>query len=113
MKVVPESIQESIDFQRGKDSKEALNIGRNRVRPYPQMTTDEFEEWYNREVFDYNDSDDFDFQDVLSDLVNDETSTDEELREVWREELEVPEKVIKKLLPMRSYFLDFRYIQNL
>nr|HPI81962.1 hypothetical protein [Candidatus Paceibacterota bacterium] len=92
---------------------EKLRIGRKVTRPYPQMKPKEFFQWYQSEVFPYYDSDEFSFSSVLSDLVNDEVSTDEELREVWTEELDVPAEVIDKLLPMRGYFLDFRYIQNI
>jgi len=106
-------VNESIDFEREGTPYEKLRIGRKVTRPYPQMKPKEFFQWYQSEVFPYYDSDEFSFSSVLSDLVNDEVSTDEELREVWTEELDVPAEVIDKLLPMRGYFLDFRYIQNI
>lgn len=104
------TVSESIDFERGQDPKRAMGLG---LPPkYPQLSTKEFKEWFNREIDPYYDTigfdDDFDFEGLLSDFVNDEESTDAELREEWDH---APKDLVEKMIHMRPYFLDFRYVE--
>jgi len=109
------SMNEAQNFERGQDPKRAMGIGRG-VRPYPQMSVKEFKKWFEDDISDYYDTigydDDFDFEGVLSDVVNDEESTDQELREEW-EEMGAPENLIEKLIYMREYFWDWNYVQHI
>lgn len=108
---VPGKLRESVDFERGREPYDALRIGKNRFRPYPQMTPDEFREWYVQEIEPYYDKE-LGFDMVLDNIVNNEVESDEELAEYWRVSGVNPE-IIKKIMPYRPYFLDFRYIQKI
>lgn len=103
-------VSESIDFERGVDPMRKMGVGR--MRPYPQMTLEEFADWFHEEIDPYYDTigfdDDFDFEGLLSDFVNDSESTDVELRAEWDH---APKDLVDKMIYMRPYFLDFDYME--
>jgi len=101
-------VNESANFERGQDPKKAMGIG---SRAYPNMPVREFVKWFQKEIVPYFNSD-FDAEGLVMDVVNDEESSDDELRERWAEE-EAPKEIINQLLDMRSYFWDWNYVQHI
>ena len=99
----------SVNFERGQDPKKAMGIG---SRAYPNMSVREFVKWFQKEIVPYFNSD-FDAEGIVMDIVNDEESSDDELREKWIEDDGAPEEIIKKLIEMRPYFWDWNYVQHI
>jgi len=102
------SVNESIRFERGKDPKKALGIGR--VRPYPDMTVDQFQRWFREEILPYVDDD------------GEQAIVDNLLMNDWESDLEVSKYLmarisdiglIDELIRMRGYFNDREYIKRL
>lgn len=93
-------------------------------KPYPQMSIEEFNEWYENEIMEpygyypedtpiddmYDGMNEFDF--VMDQMINNEEDEDEELIDLLKI-YDVPQELIDKLIPMREYFWDFRYNQHL
>ena len=104
-------LNESVNFEREGTPYEKLRIGKNRFRPYPQMTPDEFLQWYESEIKPYEETE-LGIDMLIDSIINNEEESDEELTDYFRES-EVPEELIKKLIPMRPYFWDFRYSQKI
>jgi len=103
-------VSEALDFEREGSPHERLQIGKNRFRPYPQMSIPEFQQWYVEEVLPYYDEDPA-FDGILDSAMNDENSTDEELIAAW-ESIDANPELIRKVIQMRDYFMDFRYMQG-
>lgn len=78
---------------------------------YPEMTVEQFVNWYNSLMMKYRPEDP---SWILSTLVNDDVSSDEELVEyfLW-EDPSLEEEFIVDLLSNREYFWDFNYVKNL
>ena len=77
------------------------------TKPYPQMTTAEFQNWITGVQDSYDDQD----HELINDtIINDENSTDEELN-LFLIKNGIDPDYIKALIPMRNYFWDFRYSQ--
>ena len=104
-------ILETVNFDREGTPYEKLRIGKTRFRPYPQMTPDEFLQWFESEIAPYYESEEG-FDMILDNIVNNEVESDEQLSDYWRV-AGVSEKIIEKIIPMRSYFLDFSYVQKI
>ena len=103
-------MNESVNFEREGTPYSKLNIGKTRFRPYPQMSPDEFLQWYESEIKPYYESE-LGFDMVLDNLVNNDMESDEELAAYWKGE--IPDEAIKKLISMRDYFMDFSYSQKI
>jgi hypothetical protein len=94
------------------------------VRPYPQMSVEEFNEWFENEIMEpygyypedtpvddmYDGMNEFDY--AMDQIINNEDADDEELISILSR-YDVPQELIDKLIPMREYFWDFRYTQHL
>ena len=100
-------VLETINFEREGTPYKKLNIGITRFRPYPQMTPDEFKQWYKLEIEPY-----YDKEEGFDIIINNEMESDDELSDYWLSSGISPEP-IDKLLPMREYFMDFSYSQKL
>ena len=104
-------ISEALDFERTGTPYEKLRIGKARLRPYPQMSVEEFHDWYDQEIKPYYESEPG-FDMILDNIINNEMESDEQIADYWGAS-DVSEEIIKKIIPMRSYFLDFHYIKDL
>jgi len=107
-------VRESINFERGGDPKDEMRIGVNRfkARPYPQMSVEEFVQWYKgiseTTTSDLEDTEEF----LLTNLMNNEVETDEQLADYLISN-GVEKEIVDQMIPMRSYFNDFRYGQHI
>lgn len=99
-------VSESMNFEREGTPYEKLKIGSGRWKPYPKMSVEEFQQWFESEIKPYYESE-LGFDMVLDNLINNDLESDEELAAYWKGE--IPDEAIKKLIPMRDYFMDFRY----
>lgn len=85
-----------------------------------RMSVDEFHTWFSNLYAEY-DYADLDWEFLLSVLSNDEESSDEELADYLRSEInfeliEEPntaEEFFSELISKRDYFLDFRYVKDI
>lgn len=113
MKLVPESINEIQSFNREGSPYEKLRIGESRfgLKPYPQMSVEEFADWYDQEIEPHYSTEE-DFELVLDSATNDELSSDEELLDHWTNS-GVDREFAHKVIVARDYFLNFEYIKNL
>jgi len=80
-----------------------------KTQPYPQMSEQDFRTWISEVLERFSDTDpDF----TLDQMVNDEVSGDEELQ-AYLISNDVNPEFVAELIPMRAYFWDFRYSQNI
>lgn len=107
-------LQESVEFTRGDDPYSKLRIGKHRfgLKPYPQMTVEEFDDWYSEHIDTWYYSD-LGTDMVMDLLISEEEMSDEELEEYISKDNEVPKDIIEKLIAARQYFWDFEYTKNL
>ena len=107
-------VRESIDFEREGGPLDKLRIGVNRfkARPYPQMSVEDFVQWYKRleetASSDLEDTKEF----LLTNLMNNEVESDDQLAG-YLVANGVPQEIVDEVIPMRSYFNDFRYSQHI
>lgn len=104
-------INESMDFDREGTPYEKLKIGSGRWKPYPKMSVEEFHDWYDKEI-DRPYSNDPNWDEIFDTILNDENTSDEELENYWIAGGSDPD-FIRKIIQFRSYFMDFRYVQDL
>ena len=109
MKLVRETLRETQNFERGGEIYKRIGIGQ--VRPYPQMTPEQFKRWFDEEI-----SPRLDPKDGL------EALGDNLIANTWEKDDEVEEylrirgidiELIPILLELRDYFNDKRYIEKL
>ena len=100
---------ESINFEKGGNIYK--NIGIGQVRPYPQMTPDQFERWYNREIVPYLDDED-QYQALADNLIRNTWETDSEVSRFLMDR-NIERSLVKELIEMRDYFNDEKYISKL
>ena len=100
-------VRERIEFKREGTPYEKMGIGKSRYRPYPEMTPDEFQQWFETEIKPYFESE-LGIDMVIDLIVYDESSTDKEIVDYLLGH-EVSEELINKLILMRPYFWDSRY----
>ena len=79
------------------------------VKPYPQMSVEDFNEWLSK-LGEYFYDEDHEF--IIDQLVNNEDDSDEELAQYLIDNGANPQ-FINELIPMREYFWDFEYNQYL
>ena len=103
-----EEIDESVNFERGKDPKKVLRLGR--VRPYPDMTADQFRRWFKEEIVPYLDDDGE--QAIVDNLLMNDWEADWEVAEYLRGRHLSPD-IVDELMYMRGYFNDREYIKRL
>jgi hypothetical protein len=79
------------------------------AKAYPIMSISEFNIWLSKlgEWF-FDEPHDF----IMDQMINNETATDEELEEYLIKN-GANSIFVNELIPMRSYFWDFRYSQNI
>ena len=79
------------------------------MKPFPQMSVEDFNEWISKlgEYF-FDAGHEF----ILGELINDETSTDEELQ-AHLITCGANKDFVTELISMREYFWDFRYSQHI
>ncbi len=111
MKLVPKSLNEVQNFERTGTPYEKLRIGKDRLRPYPEMSVKEFHDWYDQEIEPYYESEPG-FDMIFDNIINNQLISDEQIADYWRTS-DVSDEVIDKIIPMRDYFLDFEYIKDL
>ena len=102
------AVKESMDFQRGQDPKKTLGIGG--VRPYPDMTVDQFRRWFAKEIVPYLDDDGE--QAIVDNLLMNDWEADWEIAEYLRGRNLSPD-IVADLMYMRGYFNDREYIRGL
>jgi hypothetical protein len=95
---------ESVNFQRGGDIYKSIGIGR--IRPYPQMSPEEFKKWYIEEIESYLDMDQI--SGIADNLVSNEWEPDWEVSK-FLSKRGIPRDIIEELMPMREYFNDMKY----
>jgi len=110
MKLVPESLLEYQEFERGADDIHK-QIGIGRVRSYPQMTPDQFKRWFDDEIGFYLTVED-EYQAIADNLIGNTWETDSDVYEYLRLRNIEPE-LAKELIGMREYFNDKRYTEKL
>jgi hypothetical protein len=83
-----------------------------------RMNISDFHNWFydiiENPEYDLIDYDDWKW--IIATLVNDEYSSDEELKEYFLDEYEGfknNEELLDELISKREYFLDFRYVKDL
>jgi hypothetical protein len=107
-------VRESINFEREGEPFDKLRIGVNRfkARPYPQMSVEEFVQWYKRltETASSNLEDTKEF--LLTNLMNNEVESDDQLAGYLIAN-GIDKEIVDQVIPMRSYFNDFRYGQHI
>jgi len=79
------------------------------MKPYPQMSEDDFCEWISK-LGEYFFDEDSEF--ILGELINDENSTDEELS-AHLITCGANKDFVAELISMRGYFWDFQYAKNI
>lgn len=99
---------ESVHFERGKDPKKVLRLGR--IRPYPDMTADQFQRWFREEIVPYLDDDGE--QAIVDNLLMNDWEAGWEVAEYLRGRHLSPE-IVDDLMYMRGYFNDREYIKRL
>lgn len=109
MRLVKETLIETQNFERGGEIYKTIGIGR--VRPYPQMSTDQFERWYNEEVVPYLTEED-EYQAIVDNLIRNTWETDEEVSG-YLVDRNIETSLVKELIEMRDYFNDEKYIAKL
>lgn len=102
------TLRESVNFERGKDPKKTLGIGR--VRPYPQMTISQFQNWYKEEIEPYLPEDGP--QAIVDNLLMNDWEKDYEVAGYLRDR-NISEDLVKDLIYMRGYFNDIDYSTRL
>lgn len=109
MKLVRETLRETQNFERGGEIYKRIGIGQ--VRPYPQMTPEQFERWYNEEVVPYLTEED-EYQALADNLIRNTWETDEEVSSFLMDR-NIEASLVKELIAMRGYFNDEKYIAKL
>ena len=92
---------ESVNFERGLDPRKAMEVGI--VRPYPQMSPEEFGAWFEREILPYIDGDDYEA--MVDNLFMNDWEDDHEV-EKYLVDRGMERGLVRELLPMRDYFND-------
>ena len=79
------------------------------MKPYPEMTVDEFIEYISDVMDEYPHED---YYILFMRLVNDDVSDDKEMKSLLIED-DIDVKLINALIPAREYFWDFNYAKLL
>jgi len=79
------------------------------MKPYPQMTVDEFIEYISNVMDEYPYED---YYPIFGTLCNDDVSSDDELGGLLFK-YGTPPLLIGKLMEVREYFWDFRYAKEI
>ena len=86
-----------------------------------RMSVEEFVDWFDNTLEAWYDTPDKELQFILSVLMNNEESTDEELISYLLDEIGefskgnvvVPRRFLEELVNKRDYFLDFTYAREI
>ncbi|HRT03894.1 MAG TPA: hypothetical protein P5513_08140 [Candidatus Diapherotrites archaeon] len=106
--MIAKKVIETINFERRRDPKKYLGIGR--LRPYPSMGVNEFREWFHEEILPNLDEDE---KNAISDnLIMNDFETDDEVYVYLKDRIK-NEKLVRDLIEMRGYFNDRNYIIDL
>ena len=79
------------------------------AKPYPQMSVEDFNEWLSKLGEYFYDAP---YELILDQMINNEDATDKELEDYLVKNGADP-RFISELIPMREYFWDFNYSQDI
>ena len=98
----------TVNFERGLDPKKAMGIGR--VRPYPEMTPQQFKNWFWDEIIPYIDDDGV--YAIHDNLIKNTWESDSEIYGYLFGRIK-SDGIVSELIEMRDYFNDDDYINVL
>jgi hypothetical protein len=108
------AMDESLEFHRGGRPLTKIGIGKGRLKGYPEMTPNEFHQWYSsiEKLLTVGEPDKLLLDYVLDQLVNNLEPSDNKIATDFAE-IGVDPDLIPELLFMRPYFWDPTYYQNI